>query len=261
MVELIQYVYLGGLIVALHFTAAKSLKQVLNAFGVDSMCLVSSNAIVAMAVLPLSQMQNLKEVTWVAVLGVLMIIAPLVIYLYQTHEDKGESSSTRVLPANNADFYGFTNALTTIMFAFQGQTIYPELISHMHTRCDFPKAAKISVAFMCLVYATVMAVGYSFMGDLGDYLIDYVDPKASTTTAANTMLILHVMAGYVLNCNVMNHVIYKWIYLRRPQKREEKRLLQQKLRQQKEGGEKQLMWQQQQQEEQQQQQEKQQQQQ
>ena len=210
-VNYVQYVFLGGVIVAVQLTAAQSLQQVVHALGGD-LCLVNSNLIIMVAMFPLMQLQYLKEVTWMAVLGVVMIIIPMILYFSEISEQ--EPGPSVGLP-ESSNFDKFANALTTIIFAFQGQTIFPELLTQMRHPKDFPKAVVVSVVFMTGVYTVFAALGYHLMGALSLYVIDYVDDHDSTgpaTTSANAMLIIHVMSGYLINGNVMNHVVYNAIY-------------------------------------------------
>jgi len=65
-----------------------------------------------------------------AVLGITVIIIPLFIYLIEikrTADAVGPSMST---PAGST-FNVMVNGVTTIVFAYQGQTVFPEFMSQM----------------------------------------------------------------------------------------------------------------------------------
>lgn len=183
-VEITQLVFLGGAICAVHLTAAESLKQVVLAASGDTteLCIVACNAIIAAVVLPVMQARSLKDVTWVAVLGVLTIITPLIIYMTEVGHvatyhacrpwvaawimtnphapcqqlelsDQGQRPVWG-FPAGSG-LEAFASKFTTIIFAYQGQTIFPELMGDMRDPKQFPRAIRYSLTFMTLVYATV----------------------------------------------------------------------------------------------------------
>ena len=79
-VKIVQRCFLGGVIVAVQLTAAKSLAQVIKGSGSD-LCIVACHAIIASIAWVLMQIRNLKEVTWTAVAGVISIFIPLVLFM------------------------------------------------------------------------------------------------------------------------------------------------------------------------------------
>jgi amino acid permease len=62
----------------------------------------------------------------VAVLGIISIIIPLIIFLYEIPQEK-DAPTDLGFPAQSS-FNLCASAITTIVFAFQGQTIFPELM-------------------------------------------------------------------------------------------------------------------------------------
>eukprot|EP00051_Salpingoeca_urceolata_P028721 m.487943 g.487943 ORF g.487943 m.487943 type:complete len:472 (-) comp25381_c0_seq1:122-1537(-) len=211
----VQVVYLAGIIIAVQLTAATAFRQMVRGCG-GSVCIVTANLVIAAMVLPVMQVKSLREVTWVAVLGVCMIIGPLIIYMTEIDHPAKDTPTSAGFP-DTSGFDPFANGLTTIIFAYQGQTIFPELIAQMPRPEDFSKAVYSSVLFMTFVYALVGSIGYSFLGSSAEYLQDYVDQRdglKASTTVANGMLIFHVLAGYVINGNVMNHKIHEALHKR-----------------------------------------------
>jgi hypothetical protein len=87
-----------------------------------------------------------------------------------------------------------------------GQTIFPELLSEMRYPKHFPYAVFVSVLAMTVVYALAGGVGYHLMGAGAEYLNTYVTDHVSghkvLLAVAQFLLMLHVLAGYVINGNV-----------------------------------------------------------
>eukprot|EP00041_Stephanoeca_diplocostata_P011637 m.192974 g.192974 ORF g.192974 m.192974 type:complete len:466 (-) comp18612_c0_seq17:339-1736(-) len=202
-----QYAFLGGAIVAVQMTASKSLRQVVGALGHD-LCLVDCNAIIAVAMLPVMQLQTLSDVTWVALLGVITIIIPLGIYMSQLPRQKS-SGNTYHVPAESS-MIDVASAATTMFFAYQGQTIFPEIISEMKTPSEFPAAVVGGTALMTLAYVIVGTMGYNQLGSSAEYLMKWDNDNNGSETrtiVANIFLIVHVLTGYTINGNVMNQAI------------------------------------------------------
>eukprot|EP00040_Diaphanoeca_grandis_P013445 m.67974 g.67974 ORF g.67974 m.67974 type:complete len:460 (-) comp23894_c0_seq1:35-1414(-) len=207
-VRIAQYSFLIGVIVAVQLTASKSIVQISTAVG-HPLCLVLANAIIVVVMLPIMQFQTLEDVTWAAVLGVVMILIPLAIYLYQIATHRSPSDYDPGVPASSS-VEVIVNAIATMIFAYQGQTIFPEIISEMHTPKDFPKAVVGSVVIMTTVYVGVGVAGYVMMGATTAYFNAWSNdnfPKAGETTAANVMLIIHVLTGYIINGNIFNRIV------------------------------------------------------
>ena len=219
-VRCVQYTFLGGALVAVQYTAATALVQVVG----GGMCVAMANGVVAVTVLPIMQVQHLSDVSWTAVLGVCMIIAPVVLYLIVVVQHAPLSCTpgscvTSVMLPPTLTFDSIANGVTTVVFAYQGQTIFPELIAQMRTPSKFPTAVVAATAFMTFVYLVVGSIGYSMLGGSATYLVDYVDnlDGADTTyvTAANAMLIVNVLMGYTINGNVMNHAVHDMLFAAR----------------------------------------------
>ena len=219
-VRLIQHVFLAGALVAVQMTAAKALVQVL-AFSNVTLCLVSSHAVVVAVMFPLMQVRQLSEATIIAVLGVLVIVVALVLYLAElprAHHNQStgdddelgmgfgpEASTGEATSATtsagfppSSDGFKAAQAVTTILFAYQGQTIFPEVISEMHRPSTFRKSVFSSVLLMTFIYTLVAAFGYHALGADAEYLQKWADENRSrsrSTTVANVMLAIHVLTG------------------------------------------------------------------
>lgn len=112
----VQYTFLAGCIVAVQITASKSLSQVTN-----GLCVVSSNVIIAVVMVPVMQIQTLKEVTWVAVLGVVSIIIPIIIYLAEIAQAdvvRGNSTGPTAGLPEATGVLRTASGLSTMAFAY-----------------------------------------------------------------------------------------------------------------------------------------------
>lgn len=217
-VQNVQYSFLGGAMVAVQLTASKALVQVVAAAG-GHLCLWTSNLVIAIAMLPVMQVQELRDVSWTAFVGVLSILVPVVLFLDVVADST--AGTTPGQPATlgfppSSGFNAFANGLTTIVFSYQGQTIFPEIIGQMRRPAKFSQSVVAATVFMTLFYLIVGCFGYAKLGGGATYLVDYVDKlqnKDSTKIAiANTLLMINVMMGYTINGNIMNKALYdRWL--------------------------------------------------
>ena len=143
LVRNVQLTFLGGALVAVQLTASKALVQVVGAAG-GHLCLWVSNAIVALSMLPIMQRQQLAEVSWTAFVGVAMIMLPVALFLsvveaHAAAPSSGAGPTSLGFPSSTSGFTSFANGMTTLVFAFQGQTVFPELISQMRRPAEFPQ--------------------------------------------------------------------------------------------------------------------------
>ena len=77
--------------------------------------------------------------------------------------DDDDPNESRALVASPT-FLDFTNSVTGIIFAYAGQTIYPEMIAEMARPQDFPKALCVSTPYLLSVYTIVGCTAYYYYG-------------------------------------------------------------------------------------------------
>ena len=85
-----------------------------------------------------------------------MILLPLVLYLSQLPL---ESTATHIGVPATSSLHNAAAAATTLCFAYQGQTIFPEIRSEMVKPSTFPRAVVGSVLLMTFVYLVVGVIG------------------------------------------------------------------------------------------------------
>eukprot|EP00040_Diaphanoeca_grandis_P004769 m.30072 g.30072 ORF g.30072 m.30072 type:complete len:480 (+) comp16208_c0_seq1:110-1549(+) len=204
-----QMFYLAGVCVSFQKVAAACFHQVVVMLG-GKFCLVSSQLVIALAMLPIMQIQTLAGVTYIATFGVVMIIATVSIYLDQVGQDYFES------PDNNgpATFGHSIDAIMIVAFAYQGQSIFPEIQSEMKKPRDFPKAVAAASFTMTVIYVMVGSIGYAFVGRDVPFLYNWDimhNAHEIRTTVANFFLVLHIITGYMINANVLNQAAVEWV--------------------------------------------------
>lgn len=206
--QVVQYTEIAGFLIALLVTAGDALQQIVLYKGAaHSLCRVAALALVGVALLPLLQIQHLGHMTQLAVLGVVTIAAAVVLFVSQISSNP-QASSHVVSPT--ADFDDFAFALSTIIFAFQGQSIFPELQARMYSPQQFPRAMLAALAVVLVVFLAIAVVTYNLLGSSTLYVPEYIaDERSSTlrTLLGNICLLIYCIMVFVVNANVLLHLI------------------------------------------------------
>eukprot|EP00039_Didymoeca_costata_P025424 m.13251 g.13251 ORF g.13251 m.13251 type:complete len:502 (-) comp4820_c0_seq1:88-1593(-) len=215
--HVVQQTYLGGIIISCQLTAGYCLRQIFYYSGFEA-CIYIAHAIIAALMLPVMQIKSLREANIIAIIGVGAVIICLIMFMIELLKESHPKPRTSTdFPKGSSAMYA-AQACSTILFAYQGQTIFPEIMSEMTNPEDFPKAVYSSIWFMTSVYLIVALLGYYAMGSDSTYLQTWADDvmgNSLVTTLANALLAIHVMVGYAINGNVFNKALFKALFARK----------------------------------------------
>eukprot|EP00298_Acanthocystis_sp_HF-20_P014836 c20922_g2_i1.p1 GENE.c20922_g2_i1~~c20922_g2_i1.p1 ORF type:complete len:391 (+),score=111.99 c20922_g2_i1:238-1410(+) len=180
---------------------ALSIKDI---FYQSSLCQTATTFIAVAILLIPSQQRTLHCLSFTSAFSVLSIVVVLIICIVTIFTASGiEKGDTVVFPDSSVTFLGTFNALSSFVFASGGQLIYLEMIGEMKEPNEFPKALVVGLALMFLIYASIMTVSYSAMGDkVPDFLVLVISPSV-TSQITNCLLAFHVTVSYTLYQQVL----------------------------------------------------------
>eukprot|EP00980_Cylindrotheca_fusiformis_P006250 scaffold1336_cov158-Cylindrotheca_fusiformis.AAC.12 len=152
-----------------------------------------------------------KYLSGPSTMAVLILLAiVLVNLLNHDHGPFGESTTFGTLPETS--MLDFLEALSAFVFAYQGQTIYLELISEMKEPNQFPKACSLAYFVMCAVYGLTVVVAYGIKGaDTPEFLPDSV-PSGLAQRFAGALVALHITVSYVIACQPLHDWLHQNIF-------------------------------------------------
>jgi amino acid permease len=108
----------------------------------------------------------------------------------------GENTIIGVKPGTS--IFTVMENLSSIVFAFQGQSIFMEFMSEMKNPEQFTKTTSLSYLIMGLVYTSVVAITYGVEGEnITGFLPDVVSPGAAKTTMG-VLVVFHLLVSYVI---------------------------------------------------------------
>jgi vesicular inhibitory amino acid transporter len=178
---------------------------------------------VALVWLP-SQFTTLKYVSYLAipsaaaiVLAALMIIVQLL--LESDGFGKQTSAGTPPTAPGKSDFEAFLttySAFSSIVFAFQGQDMFCEMIHDMEDQSQAIQAVTTSYILMGSNYLFMTTMAYGAKGStVADFLPDAL-PPGPTKSVVNLLVAFHVIVAYVITSNVVCKVFYSVLFKSTP---------------------------------------------
>jgi vesicular inhibitory amino acid transporter len=179
------------------------------------LCRPIAAAIAAGLLLVTNQLRTLKQVAVATIVGTLTIMVVLALTLTRAglgsdpnyDDDKPHPHDQYVVATPS--FFDLSNSMTAIIFAYAGQTIYPEMISAMSQPEDFPKALMVSTPYLFVVYAFVGCVGYAYFGESApSYLLDILNYNW-TRTMGGVLMLIHMMISYTITQQILTRAIHR----------------------------------------------------
>lgn len=193
--------------------ASKSLQYLLYDWN---LCQPTAGLIVVAAFVIPSQLRNLHEISFIALLSFISICGYLIICVQQMSEHGPDSSSSSSSSNNDADdggttmsvapdtdFSSFMSALMGIVFAFSGIEVYLEFIAEMKNPQDFYLALRASLLIVGGVYIAVASYAYLLYGQATPTVLTAVILEGTPLRVANGLLLVHLVATYCIKQQVV----------------------------------------------------------
>jgi len=167
-------------------------------------CSLNRSIIAAIILIIPTQCRDFHAIsTYLSMPSFLAILAAVIIVIVCLIEQtKGSSvafgATTTVGPAPGKSTLDFFGSLSSIVFAYQGQSIFMELMTEMKHKRQFPKACNLAYAIMCFVYSFVVITAYGVQGkDTPGFLPEILQTGAAKTTVG-VLVVLHITVSYVI---------------------------------------------------------------
>eukprot|EP00939_MAST-03C_sp_MAST-3C-sp1_P003204 g3204.t1 len=185
--------------------ASKSLQYLLYDWN---LCQSTAGMLVVLAFLIPSQLRNLHDISFIALLSFLSICGYLIICVQQMAEhgpgEEGESKGgTTMNVADDTDFSSFMSALMGIVFAFSGIEVYLEFIAEMKRPENFYLALRSSLFIVGGVYICVASYAYMLYGQATPTVLTAVIVDGTPLRVANGLLLIHLVATYCIKQQVV----------------------------------------------------------
>uniref|UniRef100_A0A7S4DVL7 Amino acid transporter transmembrane domain-containing protein n=1 Tax=Lotharella globosa TaxID=91324 RepID=A0A7S4DVL7_9EUKA len=155
---------------------------------------------VVAVMVPFMFIQNMKEMEWLAALsdGAAIIILVMTLVLLTQGSDTPSDHVHHVWPPHE-NFLDAYNPVSSFVFAYQGQSIFLEIMAEMKEPGKWPQSVYLSHTIMGTSYAITALVGYYFKGsDVPAFLPDGIE-NGPGKIVVNLLVAYHVLVAYIIN--------------------------------------------------------------
>uniref|UniRef100_A0A7S0LSH9 Amino acid transporter transmembrane domain-containing protein n=1 Tax=Coccolithus braarudii TaxID=221442 RepID=A0A7S0LSH9_9EUKA len=166
--------------------------------------------VVALLTVPL-QMRDLHLISYAATLSTLStfaVVGTASIALVIQAKGKPTIYSTPLLPDQSMTFLDLYGQFARIIFAYQGQSIFCEIMREMRDSRDFPRAVLIGNTLMMGVYLVFVVICNATDGTrVAPFIPDSLD--GITKVAVNAFIVYITTVAYVITGQPLHRAIHK----------------------------------------------------
>jgi amino acid permease len=148
----------------------------------------------------------------VAIIITLIIIIVTLVEKLKTDNTTSFAQDTIVGVEPGMNVFDFLQSLSSIVFAYQGQSIFFELMSEMKNPKEFTKSSNLAYTIMACVYALIVIVAYGIEGEnVADFLPASMNP-GTAKTVVGVLIVFHIIVAYVIAIQPFHFWLHKVIF-------------------------------------------------
>jgi len=151
--------------------------------------------------LPCMLIVDMKSMEWLAAISdfCAIIIIIMVLTLIATEGNDHPSDHKHNIFPPKESFLDAYSPVSSFIFAYQGQSIFLEVISEMKNPQLWPRSVYVSHTLMASCYALTAIVGYYFKGNDVPAFLPSGLKDGPAKTIVNLMVAYHVLVAYIIN--------------------------------------------------------------
>ena len=190
-----------------------------GAFPSLGLCYWQWSIVVMLCAAPTLQYRSLHGLSLLSLLSTLAIVIVVIVIVIGLIASAPTSAAdgaevvnhTSVgLPAGGS-FLRVYSSLGAFIFAYQGQSMFLEVMREMQEPRDFPKALYAANGLMIIVYTGVSAIGYGTYGDRVQSFLPDTLPAGFARTVVGVLLAFHTLVSYLLTGQPLHRVLHLWL--------------------------------------------------
>jgi len=113
-----------------------------------------------------------------------------------------------------ADVLAWAGSVCAFVFAFQGQSVFPEMMREMRDPREFGYSIAIATAIMSLVYSATVIIGYGAMGSsVAGFLPDSM-AAGPAKRIVGVLITLHTTVCYLITGQPLHRAAHSWLFPR-----------------------------------------------
>ena len=188
----------------------------MSSFYLRAVCFYTWGLIAIAVLLPFAQLRTFHAMSYVsilsflAILGAVGIIAASFITGENTEEDFVPPS---IAVPSQSFLVGYTN-IANIIFSFQGQSEFVEMMAEMKDPKQFPLALLVAQVIMLVMYLFTSLLSYTYGGQGVHGFVLYSLPENRLRTAAAMLIAFHIVVAYIVTGQPLTYKVSQEIYAR-----------------------------------------------
>ena len=161
--------------------------------------------------LPL-QLRSLHLISYLSAASVLAMVVAVGLILISLAYDQGAPGGHSLWPAHDSTaLQKFSNA-GSFIFAYQGQSMFLEIMREMRAPRHFPRAVLAANGAMVVAYAAAIVVGYGARGSaVQGFLPNSLGPGPLRTCVA-ALLAFHVAVAYIITGQPLHRTLHLHLF-------------------------------------------------
>lgn len=195
-----------------------AISKAISSLSGGHMCEVTLIAIASLIVIVPSQIRDFhslgKTLSLPSTLAIVVLIIAIVVSLIENLKESGaifgEDTNIGLEPDTNV--LSFFGAMGKLCFAYQGQSVFFELISEAKNTKEFTKSTSFAFGTMAFFYILSTVIAYGVEGSqVPGYLPDVLSPGATQTTVG-VLIIFHAAVSYVVCMQPVHSYVHSKVF-------------------------------------------------
>ena len=162
-------------------------------------CFWAWGLVACLVLLPFAQLRTFHAMTYISILSFMAILASVAIisasFITGENTDDFVPPSIQVPPQSFLSGYA---TLANIIFSFQGQSQFYEMMAEMKNPKQFPFALSVAQTIMLIMYLFTALLAYSYGGQNVNGFILYSLPENGLRTACAMLIAFHIVVAYTV---------------------------------------------------------------
>ena len=190
------------------------------------LCFFEWSLLASLALLIPLQLQTLHSISYAATLSTIAMVLVIILALSDmiatrdlptsssntTHHDLWPPALTDGQPLTPTVLLDLVSSMCSIVFAYQGQSMYLEIAREMRRPGQFKHASLLANGFMCGAFLLTCAIGYSVRGsDVAGFLPDAMS-RGPARIAVGLLLAFHLFIAYLITGQPLHRAIHTYLF-------------------------------------------------
>ena len=183
----------------LPFYLMAAVSSMIAAFPDAGLCYHEWALIMMVVIIIPSQLRTLHQMNFLVIISDCCVVVALTIIVaeFAVH-GRAEDVDTDLGPPSDENFINMYGNLSSFVFAYQGQSMFLEIMREMKKSRQFPKSVSVANMIMCVVYGATTGLSYYYKGSGVNSFLPFALQKGIVKTIVGLLLCYHIIVSYLV---------------------------------------------------------------